>query len=96
MGLFQRMVAYGLGRHLWDVPLASFSPTFLKIYFSCTLFYSSCMFFAKLSILLLYLRLFPIQDFMWKWWAVMFFTFGYSIAGVFVEIFACTPISAQW
>ncbi|KAI5205513.1 hypothetical protein E4T42_00453 [Aureobasidium subglaciale] len=46
--------------------------------------------------MLLYRRLFPIQNFYWRWWAVFLFAIGYSVAGILTEIFDCTPVHFQW
>lgn len=58
--------------------------------------YSITMLAIKLSILLLYRRLFPIGNFMTRWWIVITFTVGYSIGGALSSLFQCTPIDAAW
>lgn len=96
IALYQVLVHLGMGRHLYDVPVALFSPKFLKMYVIASVFYSSSMLSIKVAIMLLYRRLFPIQNFLWRWWAVFLFAIGYSIAGIITEIFDCTPVSSQW
>jgi hypothetical protein len=96
IALYQALVHLGMGRHLWDVPVAMFSPHFLKLYLIASVFYSSSMLSIKIAIMLLYRRLFPIQNFMWRWWAVFLFAVGYSVAGILTEIFDCTPVYFQW
>ncbi|KAI4846403.1 hypothetical protein E4T44_05081 [Aureobasidium sp. EXF-8845] len=96
IALYQVLVHLGMGRHLWDVPVAMFSPHFLKLYLIASVFYSSSMLSIKIAIMLLYRRLFPIQNFMWRWWAVFLFAVGYSVAGILTEIFDCTPVYFQW
>jgi len=54
------------------------------------------MLFIKLSILVLYRRLFPIDNFAIRWWLVVLFTVGYSVAGILSSLFACTPVAATW
>ncbi|THW38363.1 hypothetical protein D6D25_04925 [Aureobasidium pullulans] len=70
MGVFQWMVSLGLGKHLWDVPLESYSPSFLRAWLTVAVLYSACMLTMKLSVLMLYRRLFPIQNFRIQWWDV--------------------------
>lgn len=96
IALYQALVQLGMGRHLWDVPLAQFSPHFLKLYLIASVFYSASMLSIKVAIMLLYRRLFPIQNFIWRWWAVFLFAVGYSMAGILTEIFDCTPVHFQW
>ncbi|THV90485.1 hypothetical protein D6D27_05820, partial [Aureobasidium pullulans] len=68
VGLFQYIVKVGLGKHLWDVSAASFSPTFLEVWTFAAMIYSISMLFIKMSILMLYRRLFPINNFKYLWW----------------------------
>ena len=96
IALYQALVHLGMGRHLWDIPLAQFSPHFLKLYLIASVFYSASMLSIKVAIMLLYRRLFPIQNFIWRWWAVFLFAVGYSVAGILTEIFDCTPVHFQW
>lgn len=58
--------------------------------------YSACVLFGKLSIMLLYRRLFPTDNFRLRWWTTLFVTVGYSIGGIFSSLFACTPVSMSW
>ncbi|CAD0112956.1 unnamed protein product [Aureobasidium uvarum] len=87
IALYQALVHLGMGRHLYDVPVALFSPHFLRLYLIASVFYSSSMLSIKIAIMLLYRRLFPIQNFIWRWWAVFLFAVGYSVAGILTEIF---------
>ncbi|KAH0386879.1 hypothetical protein KCU92_g2262, partial [Aureobasidium melanogenum] len=96
IALYQGLVHLGMGRHLWNVPVAQFSPYFLRLYLIASVFYSSSMLSIKVAIMLLYRRLFPIQNFLWRWWAVFLFAVGYSVAGILTEIFDCTPVHFQW
>ncbi|CAD0024878.1 unnamed protein product [Aureobasidium pullulans] len=96
IALYQALVHLGMGRHLYDVPVALFSPHFLRLYLIASVFYSSSMLSIKVAIMLLYRRLFPIQNFYWRWWAVFLFAVGYSVAGILTEIFDCTPVHFQW
>ncbi|KEQ68479.1 hypothetical protein M436DRAFT_22245, partial [Aureobasidium namibiae CBS 147.97] len=96
MGVFQWMVHLGLGKHLWDVPLENYSPYFLRAWLTVAVLYSACMLTMKLSVLMLYRRLFPIQNFRLQWWCAFGFTTAYSVMFIFASLFSCSPISAAW
>ena len=96
MGVFQWMVHLGLGKHLWDVPLENYSPSFLRAWLTVAVLYSACMLTMKLSVLMLYRRLFPIQNFRLQWWCAFGFTTAYSVMFIFASLFSCSPISAAW
>ncbi|KAG9527164.1 hypothetical protein KCV07_g440, partial [Aureobasidium melanogenum] len=94
--VFTLDVRYGMGKHIWDVSLADYSPHFLLMWTMSAVVYITAMLAIKFSILMMYRRLFPIQNFRWRWWAVTLFTFGYSIGGILATVFSCTPIHAAW
>ncbi|KAH0026638.1 hypothetical protein KCU78_g4305, partial [Aureobasidium melanogenum] len=94
--VFTLDVRYGMGKHIWDVTLADYSPHFLLMWTMSAVVYITAMLAIKFSILMMYRRLFPIQNFRWRWWAVTLFTFGYSIGGILATVFSCTPIHAAW
>jgi hypothetical protein len=96
MGVFQWMVSLGLGKHLWDVPLENYSPNFLRAWLTVAVLYSACMLTMKLSVLMLYRRLFPIQNFRLQWWCAVAFVNAYSVMFIFASLFSCSPISAAW
>jgi len=96
LSMFQYSISCGMGKHLWDVRMTEYSPAFLQAWTIAAVFYSATMMFIKLSILFLYRRVFAIEEFMFRWWIVVAFTVGYSIAGICCSIFACTPIVSAW
>lgn len=96
MGVFQWMVSLGLGKHLWDVSLEAYSPGFLRAWLTAAVLYAACMLTMKLSVLMLYRRLFPITNFQIQWWFAFFFVNAYSLSFIFASIFSCSPISAAW
>ncbi|KAK6007013.1 hypothetical protein QM012_006021 [Aureobasidium pullulans] len=96
VGCFQYIVKVGLGRHLWDVSAANFSPTFLEVWTFAAMIYSVCMLLIKMSILMLYRRLFPIENFRYLWWMCAFCTVGYGLGAIFSSLFACVPVRANW
>ncbi|KAI5253968.1 hypothetical protein E4T42_02534 [Aureobasidium subglaciale] len=96
MGVFQWMVSLGLGKHLWDVPLENYSPYFLQGWLTVAVLYSACMLTMKLSVLMLYRRLFPIHNFRIQWWSAFCFVNAYSVMFIFASLFSCSPVSAAW
>ncbi|KAI4717159.1 hypothetical protein E4T48_06623 [Aureobasidium sp. EXF-10727] len=96
VGMFQYMVKVGMGKHLWDVSAADFAPTFLEVWTFAAMIYSVCMLLTKMSILMLYRRLFPIDNFRYLWWMCAFCTVGYGLGAMFSSLFACVPVRANW
>lgn len=51
----------------------------------------------KMSILVLYLRLFAVNKrFRYVTWAMMFFVCGYLLSNFWTQIFGCSPRSKYW
>lgn len=94
--IFTLDIHYGFGKHIWDVSLADYSPHFLLMWTLSAIVYIIAMLSVKFSILMLYRRLFPIENFSRRWWAVTLFTFGYSFGGIMATIFTCIPVQAAW
>lgn len=61
--VFTLDVRYGMGKHIWDVTLAYYSPHFLLMWTMSAVVYITAMLAIKFSILMMYRRLFPIQNF---------------------------------
>ncbi|PWY74322.1 hypothetical protein BO70DRAFT_381417 [Aspergillus heteromorphus CBS 117.55] len=91
-----RMLNYGLGRHMWDVPEDHYTPWFLKLNVIAAIFYCAGTGFTKVSVLIFYLRIFPSQGFRRAVWTIVFIAIGYNVASVLVNIFACYPIAGSW
>ncbi|KAH8591908.1 hypothetical protein B0O99DRAFT_744136 [Bisporella sp. PMI_857] len=89
-------VNLGMGVHLWNVPLTTFSPHFLKMGVVNGVFYGLSFLLVKVSILLLYLRLSPYYLFRIAVWVVMVTTAVYSVLGSFAFLFNCQPIAKTW
>jgi hypothetical protein len=60
------------------------------------IFFCAATGLAKGSILLFYLRIFPGRYIIIIVWSLFAFVIGYSLAGVFANIFSCNPVSASW
>jgi hypothetical protein len=95
-GLFQYACKFGAGKHIYDLSVADLYPNLLRGWVICAIMYSITMLFSKLSILLLYRRLFPIVNFAKQWWAVVAFTVAYSVGAIFASWFQCRPMASAW
>ncbi|KAI4215198.1 MAG: hypothetical protein LQ351_002513 [Letrouitia transgressa] len=86
-------IKHGLGRHriLSTAPIQSGKAVLVSI-----IMYLASMAATKISILLLYRRIFPIWKLRCIGWAVGIFIFAYSFAAVFAVIFACHPVEGVW
>lgn len=94
--LFEKAVTWGAGTHVYDLSVADLYPSLLRGWVVAAVMYSVTMFFSKLSILLLYRRLFPIANFAKRWWLVTGFTIAYSTGGAFASLFQCSPLTSAW
>lgn len=65
--------------------------------YASSFIYLATLFGYKFTILLLYLRLFNVNDrFRYSTYAVMFFVFGYLFSNFLTQIFGCIPIELSW
>ncbi|KAH7176136.1 hypothetical protein EDB81DRAFT_897190 [Dactylonectria macrodidyma] len=88
--------SYGLGVHIWDVPIAKFSPTFLQLQVTTQALYCVSMMFTKLSLLAIYIRISPSRRFRAAVYLLMAIVTGYSFSAVLVAIFQCNPVEMAW
>ncbi|KAL2067081.1 hypothetical protein VTL71DRAFT_1505 [Oculimacula yallundae] len=95
-GFILNLLNYGLGKHLYDVPIHMLYPEFLLHNVLAAIFFCAATGFAKTSILLFYGRIFTSRSFKRNIWVLVFFVAGYSFASVLVNIFSCKPISGSW
>lgn len=87
---------YGDGTHLWNVTVRNFIHYAFLINASAVV-YSVTILFAKLSILLLYLRVFsPARRVRFAILAVMLANVAFYVIAIFVEIFQCKPRKKIW
>ncbi|KAI2630908.1 hypothetical protein GGR54DRAFT_176157 [Hypoxylon sp. NC1633] len=94
------MVDYGAGVNIWDVPPGKLSE-FLKLFLDIQMVARVAIFFARLSILLLYIRIFfPIgtirSTFWWVIQVVIWLNFLYSISLILVTTLQCVPRHLPW
>lgn len=87
---------YGLGRHMWDVPLDSLYPKWMLNNLLVAMIFCAATGLAKGSILLFYLQIFPNRSMVVATWTVFAFTLAYSFACVLVNLFSCHPVRGSW
>ncbi|KAJ5370971.1 uncharacterized protein N7496_007063 [Penicillium cataractarum] len=95
-GVTLDMLNYGLGKHMWDVSLARFSPMFSLLNLIAAIIYCAATGFTKVSVLVFYLRIFPSRNFHIAVWSIVFIAAGYSFASILANIFSCNPIAKSW
>ncbi|KAK8052513.1 hypothetical protein PG993_003898 [Apiospora rasikravindrae] len=94
--LVLQMLNFGLGKHLWNVPLSDLYPRWMLNNVIAAILFCLATGLAKGSILLFYLRIFPSKPMRLAIWAVFAFTIGYSAASALVNVFSCRPIQGSW
>ncbi|KAK2615796.1 hypothetical protein N8I77_002523 [Diaporthe amygdali] len=87
---------YPLGRHLWDVPLSWITDRYLELTTVGLILHSLGSMFFKLTLLVLYLRLFsPIRWAYWLIWAgIASITVVYTALSIFI-LSNCVPRKSQ-
>ncbi|KKZ62461.1 hypothetical protein EMCG_03124 [[Emmonsia] crescens] len=83
---------YGLGRHVWVVPLTDVM-ILIKIHYIYMFMYILSVPLIKFSILLFYRRIFGMN---WAMWICFGLSGGYYVACTITLIVACQPISYYW
>ena len=87
---------YGDGRHLWNISVRNFIH-YAYLINASSVVYSVTILFAKLSILLLYLRVFsPARGVRFAILAVITANVIIYVIGMFIEIFRCKPRKKIW
>ncbi|KFY52244.1 hypothetical protein V496_08589 [Pseudogymnoascus sp. VKM F-4515 (FW-2607)] len=85
----------GFGKHFWDVPPQNLE-SLEKLYYISQILYVVVQTLAKLSILLLFLRVFPSQKFRLVIKICIAWMVAHTIAFVFVVAFQCVPVRSIW
>ncbi|KUJ09950.1 uncharacterized protein LY89DRAFT_723801 [Mollisia scopiformis] len=85
----------GFGQHIWDIPVLNFTRLNL-LYWVASIFYALIQNFAKLSILFLYLRIFPTPNFRWLVQFALVWQCCHMVAFTFTVIFQCIPVESFW
>ncbi|KAK8060617.1 hypothetical protein PG996_010547 [Apiospora saccharicola] len=94
--LLASVLNFGLGIHMWNVPLSELFPHFMLKNVIAAILFCLATGLAKGSILLFYLRIFPSKPMRLAIWGVFAFTIGYSVASALVNVFSCNPIQGSW
>ncbi|KAE8149708.1 hypothetical protein BDV25DRAFT_140556 [Aspergillus avenaceus] len=91
-------VKQGFGYHLYNLPIQSTSniTSLLFWWYMCQVFWPFTILFVKLSILFLYLRIFPIHLFRIFDFCCMGFMITSFLITTPMAIWQCNPISAAW
>ncbi|KAJ5754914.1 hypothetical protein N7533_004457 [Penicillium manginii] len=95
-GVTMDMLNWGLGKHMWDVPLSHLTPQFMKLNVIAAILYCAATGFTKCSVLIFYLRIFPSRSFHIAVWSIVFIAAGYSLASILANILSCTPVAKAW
>ncbi|KAK1852891.1 integral membrane protein [Colletotrichum chrysophilum] len=95
-GLSIELCELGVGVHLWQVRRADYSPWFLLYSLIAIAVYSLSVTTAKMSLLVLYLRLSPDRVFRIVVITFIGFTTAYAISYLLLILLSCRPIQASW
>ncbi|CAG7946893.1 unnamed protein product [Penicillium nalgiovense] len=95
MALMLESCAYGFGQHIANLTAPNKLMT-LKLFFVSQAFYKLTMNMTKMSILMLYLRIFIQRWFRITCYALLFIITSYMVAAFFASIFQCTPVVRAW
>ncbi|RDW56860.1 hypothetical protein BP5796_12927 [Coleophoma crateriformis] len=88
-------IHFGLGRHaaaLTTPEIISYAKTLMA--FECL--YVTCICFTKISLLLMYCRIFPIRQMKLGAYILGSLSVGWCISIIMVSVFQCTPIAKTW
>ncbi|KAI9761477.1 MAG: hypothetical protein M4579_000987 [Chaenotheca gracillima] len=96
MGFLCMMTArFGLGHHLWVVPLEKYS-SFLKWEYCAQLVYACASCTSKLAIVFLLLRISPERTFRFCAFGLAAFILAYHLSMFWGIAFSCLPVAKTW
>lgn len=96
VGVMLLVNRYKAGRHSWDVPVANYQGMIDWIKIEDALYLFGIM-FAKITFILLYLRIFGVNKrFTWACYALAFIVIGYCLACALAILIGCSPASKNW
>ncbi|EMD65931.1 hypothetical protein COCSADRAFT_86419 [Bipolaris sorokiniana ND90Pr] len=90
--------SYGWDRHVWDIPISNFVPTY-KIAMTAKVVFTAAASFTRLSLHCFYYRLVSDSGKSWFRWLVhfnVFYTISCFVSFTCIAIFFCVPISNYW
>ncbi|KAH9873434.1 hypothetical protein IAQ61_004057 [Plenodomus lingam] len=91
----KRVLPNGLGRDIWTVPFDQLSE-FVRWLYVLEVLYIVQVALLKLTLLMFFLRIFPITGTRRVIWGTVVFTIVWGLAFTITAIFQCWPISHQW
>ncbi|BCS24862.1 CFEM domain-containing protein [Aspergillus puulaauensis] len=86
---------YGLGKDMWRIPFDDIRQI-LKLFFIEEEMYCVCIATIKISILCLYLNIFPNRGVRIATYIMLAISLVWAIVSFFVLLFSCSPISYYW
>jgi hypothetical protein len=90
------MTSYGLGKDIWTIPFHDIT-NILRLYYFDAMMYVTSLSLTRISILLLYIRIFTTSDlFRQCAYALVIVHLIYVGAFDFVVLFQCRPINLAW
>ncbi|KAL5628618.1 hypothetical protein BROUX41_002009 [Berkeleyomyces rouxiae] len=92
-------VKYGVGSHVWTLDLANINfvvKRIVQLILVSEVMYMCALAATKISIMVLYFRIFPSQKLRRLVWATSIFTILFTVASVLATIFQCQPAKAAW
>ncbi|KAH6956796.1 hypothetical protein DER45DRAFT_595518 [Fusarium avenaceum] len=90
------MFAHGAGGvHAWEIPIETVNIYIKDVYLSACI-YVLCGSFAKLALLIFYLRLSPQRWFKWAVWTAITIICIYTVILFCLVLFACKPMAMNW
>ncbi|KAJ5794664.1 hypothetical protein N7457_001263 [Penicillium paradoxum] len=95
MALMLASCAYGFGQHIANLTTSNKLMT-LKLFFVSQAFYKLTMNMTKMSILMLYLRIFIQRWFRITCYVLLVIISSYMVAAFFASVFQCTPVARAW
>ncbi|KAH6692856.1 hypothetical protein BKA61DRAFT_280099 [Leptodontidium sp. MPI-SDFR-AT-0119] len=85
----------GLGLHVWDVEAENIA-TIIKLYWIMRQFYVLVQVLLKVSILIFYLRVFPVRWMQISTWLIIAYLLLHGVAFFIPVIVQCRPIARLW
>ncbi|KAH8790746.1 hypothetical protein BGZ57DRAFT_923255 [Hyaloscypha finlandica] len=85
----------GFGQHLWKIA-PEMLPSVVEFFYITQVFYATPLAFAKISVLLLYLRIFMAPWFRFIAWATIICVAISATITTLMAIFQCIPIQSIW
>jgi hypothetical protein len=86
---------YGLGRHFWTMPPENSAP-YLKVFYASIVIYNLATPLVKISLLLMYKRIFASPTMQRVCFFALIFMVGYAISFPLALALSCIPVPKFW